>query len=212
MSTISNKICRLCGLEKPTDDFYFRKDRNKCSTNCKSCTSTKTLENYKDNKVKRLEQMRQYRKLNRVDLLNKSREHYTLNRETILERSLKWREEFRIVNGTSYNNFRYHEDLNFKLKCVIRNRLADALKADNLSLVHVDVGCSTEFLIVHLESQFQSGMSWDNWSREGWHIDHIIPLENFDLSDPEQFKKACHYTNLQPLWAKDNWYKNRVVD
>jgi hypothetical protein len=170
------------------------------------------MENYKDNKDKRLEQMKQYRKLNRIELLDKVREHYSLNKDKILERNRQWREEFRAVHGTSYNNFRYHEDLNFKLKCVIRNRLADALKADNLSLVHVDIGCSIEFLIAHIESKWQPGMTWDNWSRDGWHIDHIIPLDSFDLSDPDQFQKACHYTNLQPLWAKDNWYKNRAVD
>jgi hypothetical protein len=58
-----------------------------------------------------------------------------------------------------------------------------------------------------LESKFQEGMTWDNWSRTGWHIDHILPLDNFDLADPEQLRRACHYTNLQPLWAKDNLSK-----
>jgi len=33
------------------------------------------------------------------------------------------------------------------------------------------------------------------------------PLAEFDLTDPVEFKKACHYTNLQPLWAYDNFTK-----
>lgn len=31
------KICTLCGTEKPLDGFYFRKDSNKHTNECKSC-------------------------------------------------------------------------------------------------------------------------------------------------------------------------------
>jgi hypothetical protein len=50
-------------------------------------------------------------------------------------------------------------------------------------------------------------MSWGNYGFRGWHIDHIIPLASFDLTDREQFLKACHHTNLQPMWAKENLSK-----
>jgi len=50
-------------------------------------------------------------------------------------------------------------------------------------------------------------ITWENHSRAGWHIDHIKPLISFDLIEREQFLEACHYTNLQPLWAKENLRK-----
>jgi hypothetical protein len=71
-----------------------------------------------------------------------------------------------------------------------------------------DVGCSIDELKIYLETKFQPGMTWENWSIDGWHIDHIKPLSSFDLSDREQLLKACHFTNLQPLWAIDNMRKN----
>ena len=70
------------------------------------------------------------------------------------------------------------------------------------------LGCSIKDLIIHIEKQFKEGMTWDNHSYNGWHIDHIIPCASFDLSDPEQQKKCFHYTNLQPLWKQDNLSKS----
>jgi hypothetical protein len=64
-----------------------------------------------------------------------------------------------------------------------------------------------EKLFAHLEAQFRDGMSWDNYGRYGWHIDHIIPCSSFDLTDTDQQRKCFHYTNLQPLWAHENLSK-----
>lgn len=69
------------------------------------------------------------------------------------------------------------------------------------------IGCSIEHLKEHIEKQFVEGMNWENWSFYGWHIDHIRPIASFDLSDPAQVKECFHYSNLQPLWAKDNLSK-----
>ena len=73
------------------------------------------------------------------------------------------------------------------------------------------IGCSPQFLKEHLEKQFKDGMNWENYGLYGWHIDHIIPLSSAQNED--DIYKLCHYTNLQPLWAKDNLSKgNRIID
>ena len=59
-----------------------------------------------------------------------------------------------------------------------------------------------------LELQFKDGMSWNNWSYKGWHVDHIRPCSSFDLKLSEHQQACCHFTNLQPLWAKDNLKKS----
>ncbi len=54
-------------------------------------------------------------------------------------------------------------------------------------------------------------MSWDNHTKYGWHIDHIIPLAS--AKTEEELKSLCHYTNLQPLWAKENLSKGaKIID
>jgi hypothetical protein len=101
----------------------------------------------------------------------------------------------------SYFKTRYNTDLNFKLTHIIRKTVNRGIFKKQSSSVK-SLGCSVGELRSHLESMFKSGMSWDNHGR--WHIDHIRPLSSFDLNDPSQFNEACHYKNLQPLWAIDN--------
>ena len=60
-----------------------------------------------------------------------------------------------------------------------------------------------------MESQFTDGMTWDNWGKYGWHVDHKVPLSS--AKTPDELIKLCHYTNLQPLWAKDNLSKGAKI-
>ena len=90
----------------------------------------------------------------------------------------------------------------------LRGRLYDALKGKtkNGSAVR-DLGCTIDEFRAYIEDQFLPGMTWNNRSVTGWHLDHIRPLASFDLTDRKQLLQACYYTNYQPLWAEDNLRK-----
>jgi len=64
------------------------------------------------------------------------------------------------------------------------------------------VGCSWAELRKYLGQQFTEGMTWSNYGE--WHIDHVIPLCQFDVHSDGDMSKAWHYSNLRPLWAKEN--------
>lgn len=92
----------------------------------------------------------------------------------------------------------------------LRDAIAGACKAQRANREYSaisDMGCTQEQFRNHLELQFQPGMTWENYGKYGWHIDHIRPLASFNFKDPEDQKKAVHFTNLQPLWARDNLSK-----
>lgn len=94
-----------------------------------------------------------------------------------------------------------------KLRKRLRNRLRSFMLQNCISERNYEViGCSPKFLCQWIESKFQEGMSWENTTE--WHVDHIIPCSSFDLSQEDQVKQCFHYTNLQPLWAKDNFKKS----
>jgi len=100
--------------------------------------------------------------------------------------------------------------LNRRISNSTRARIVKVLRRNLLgkkATTSVYLGCSVEELKSWLESQFKPGMSWDNYGFRVWHIDHIRPCASFDLSDIEQQKQCFHYTNLQPLWARENIQK-----
>lgn len=103
---------------------------------------------------------------------------------------------------------RYREDVKYKILSLLRCRMSISIKAFGNSKKAYKttelVGCTISELKKHIESLWQEGMSWNNYTLNGWHIDHIRPCSTFDLTDPEQQKQCFHYTNLRPLWAKDN--------
>lgn len=74
------------------------------------------------------------------------------------------------------------------------------------------LGYALSDLRTHLESQFQPGMSWENYG--DWHIDHIIPRSVFNYETPDDidFKRCWALENLQPLWAADNIRKHAKLD
>lgn len=120
------------------------------------------------------------------------------------ESKKKWERESR----SKYIARRYATDPDFKIKKLLRNRLWDALKASGAkkskSALKL-VGCTIPFLKDYLAEKFDSKMSWDNYG--DWHIDHIIPCNQFDLKLEQEQQRCFHYTNLQPLWAAENFSK-----
>lgn len=118
------------------------------------------------------------------------------------------------IKGRPVRNLRYkirkEEDPLFKLKCKMRTRLSGIFKKlslkKNVSTASL-LGTSYEIVKQHIESKFVENMTWDNYGQ--WHIDHIIPL--ISAKSEKDLIKLCCYTNLQPLWAKDNIKKGHKI-
>ena len=158
--------------------------------------------------------IRHERLKNDPEYIKKRKDYYDSKKDTPewKEYRKKYRKEH-LEERRIYMNERYASDIQYKLSRIVRGRLWKVVSREQKvgSAVH-DLGCTLEELKIHLENQFEEGMTWDNWKPDGWHIDHIKPLSKFDLTDPVQFKEAVHYTNLQPLWWHDNISKGNKSD
>ena len=112
-----------------------------------------------------------------------------------------------------YMKRRRDKDPCFRLLTNMRGRLCAAVKSSKGNREYKTretFGCSIEELRNHLESKFTEGMSWKNYGE--WHVDHIKPCRLFNLSIKAEAMECFHYTNLQPLWAMDNFVKSGKYD
>ena len=155
-----------------------------------------------------VEKTRYYAK--RKELLEGKARYYLDNKATVSARKKLAYNNNRaevIKKNNEYAVARAKVDPNYRLARNLRSRVNSGLFRKSGSKVR-DLGCTLPELRAYLEQQFTEGMTWENWSRHGWHIDHIQPLASFDLSDRASFLRAMHYTNPRPLWAKDNLTKS----
>lgn len=179
---VKDKHCPICKIVKSSDNFHKNKsNKTGLAWECKECRIIKCSISYQKNKEKVKKRTKQY---------------YNDNREKIRKSKLV------------YQTKKLKTDKIFKLTRNLRNRLYYALKNKGWEKnTHFNeyIGCDYDTLIKHLESKFKPGMTWENHTTDGWHIDHIIPLNS--AKTEEELYKLCHYTNLQPLWAEENYQK-----
>lgn len=100
-------------------------------------------------------------------------------------------------------------DIEYKLAFNCRNKIKKMIKTNYSSFKLV--GCTPQFLKVWLKFNFKPEMTFNNYGTY-WHIDHVIPCYHFNLEDDKQLKECFHWTNLQPLCAKQNIDKYEVLN
>ncbi|KKM70439.1 hypothetical protein LCGC14_1440750 [marine sediment metagenome] len=57
-------------------------------------------------------------------------------------------------------------------------------------------------------------MTWENYGKGGWEVDHIIPKSVFNYTKPEDedFNRCWALKNLQPMWGPENQSKNAKLE
>lgn len=111
------------------------------------------------------------------------------------------------------------EDPNYKIRHkfthwlgnVLRYRPVRIINRGNPSKLEQLLGCSINEFRAHIEHQFLPSMTWENYGRNGWEVDHIKGCAEFDLTDPAQQRVCFHYTNLRPLWRHQNRKRNEAT-
>jgi len=227
------KKCTKCGEVKTLDEFYFRKDSNKYRNECKKCHYEVGKLWAKNNTEKTSKSAMKWQKLNpdkvkkyTIKYINKPENKikikarriiYCKNKaERIKECAMNW------IKLNPDKVKKVHNKAVAKYAAIPKNKVSHniatyvriALKSGKNGHHWEElVGYTLDQLMIYLASKFQEGMSWDNYGRNGWHIDHIIPksLWEFSSYDDREFKQCWSLCNLQPLWEFDNISKGNKV-
>lgn len=118
----------------------------------------------------------------------------------------RWRKQ---GNHNRWKRKKRKEDPSFAIIESFRARLCKIIPSKEEATKEL-IGCTPDQLRIHLELSFKKGMSWANYGSY-WHVDHILPVASFDHSVASQRRQCWHWTNLQPLEARENMSKSDKI-
>jgi hypothetical protein len=227
------KNCNKCNQVKSYEFFYKNKSyKDGYQTTCKSCMVQTTKKYYLKNKdyckekqkeyrlnnkkyrkdylkeyakeynKKNKEKLKEYQKQYRIKNKNYAKEYFKDNKEKIK----KYQNEYKKNRLQNDNIFKF----GFNLRCLIRgsfkrnnNKFKKNTKTENI------LGCTVEEFKNYILTKFTKKMTFENYGK--WHLDHIIPISSAQTE--EEVIRLNHYTNFQPMWAKENISKgNKIIE
>lgn len=204
----TTKVCMGCGENLPVSVFRMETKR-RAGSRCKKCHNAREREKVagrsEEERERRRLYIRKYIAANRQKINKATQALRERNPQPYRDSVAKWRkanpEYTKRYSGTPY--WRLRNAVARRLVLCIRRGTKGGRSTFDL------LGYSYDQLRTHLERQFKPGMSWDNYGKYGWHIDHIIPVSSFYFETPDDpaFKACWALTNLRPLWAEQNHSK-----
>ena len=96
-------------------------------------------------------------------------------------------------------------DITCKFKHLQSSRIRNSLIYKSKKTIEY-LGCNAEQYNNWMQFNFNDTFNFENHGKE-WHIDHVIPLHNFNLENEEQQLLAFNWRNTTPLSVKENLKK-----
>lgn len=203
ISEIIDKDCNVCGQTKSISMFI--KNRNIC----KNCNNNKRQEKYNSD-----EEHRQTLILMASNF--KKRKRIEKNKITELEigvgnikckycLNIKPKNKFR-KNRRKCKDCERDEPIS-KIIRNVRSRISYAIKKDKHTIEYLGCSCHEYFNWI---TSYNDTYNYDNHGTI-WHIDHVIPVSKFNLSDENEQMIAFNWRNTMPLTIYDNLSKNNRI-
>lgn len=126
------------------------------------------------------------------------RNYYLANRERLIQQVHEYKKQREQIDPLFAAIQKIRHAVRAAFKRIKKNKPTNTLEL---------LGCSWEEAKEHFERLFQPGMTWSNHGTNGWHIDHIKPIADFN---EHELHLANLIENLQPLWSEDHKRKSAL--
>jgi hypothetical protein len=212
------KKCCKCKIEKPLEKYgKLNKSPDGLRYDCKDCRNEYNIQNrekiksknecyYKENKESLLVKNKLYRIQNEQNISNQRKEYR--NRKDVKEHIKCKNKEYLPIRKEKIKEKRI-SNLNFKIGQILRSKIHKMLKNQKTSYTKY-IGCDIEWFKKWIEFRFDENMNWNNLGSY-WHIDHILPINRFNLINDNDKMICFHWTNLQPLESTENRQKSNKL-
>lgn len=209
------KTCSKCQIVKPIECFgKLKNSRDGLKYDCKQCRHEYNIANshlireknklyYENNKERVLETNKEYR-LTHVESIRSQRKQYRSQEHVKLHIKEKCK-EYLPIRKEKIKQLR-KESLTFQISEVLRSKFHKYLNNQTTSMQQI-LGCDLEFFKKWIEYRFDESINWNNYGT-CWHIDHVLPINQFNLTDETDIRVCYHWTNLQPLLKFENQSKS----
>lgn len=217
-----SKLCGGCLIEK--DSVFFSRDTlsptGLCHL-CKECTAKLRRARVRAAGEKTEEELPTEKKCSGCKKTKPRNDYYLGDnsdglRSLCKECLLKVNREWEIENYPKLNKKdreRLLIDPVYRVIRTVRARISQALKKRPKSAHSIELlDMSPVEYVKFLETTFWPGMTQKNDGLIKWEIDHIVPIDSFDKTDPNWQFRAFHWSNTQALWADDNQSKGKRPD
>jgi hypothetical protein len=201
-----SKVCSKCNINKNIIEFY------KNRVQCKVCINNKRREKYKNNNQYREKCIKLATEF-KIEKQNAKYEKY-IKEIGIGNKKCKYCHIIKEISKFRHNRLKCkdceRDNLKEKFKRYVRTRIYNCLKR-NKNKRSVDyLGCSNEEYFNYIMT-YNKDYTIENYGKI-WHIDHVIPISTFDMSNNNDTKIAFNWRNTMPLYYKDNLRKNNKID
>ena len=232
----SMKTCKTCGKSKPISDFYARcihckdcakkaqqarykkkleeskkilsdPELSKQLKKCTKCDKLKPISNFRVNRTDCIDCEKAYgrnynivhadvrekwKNENREHYIELQANHYQKNKEKINEKYVE----------------RYHNDPEFRANRLGKDKIRH--KINSIKCTNDFIGTDFEVVGYWFEYNFTEEMNWSNHGTV-WDIDHVMPINRWDLNNKEDEETCFDWKNVVPLECHINRNMKRNV-